>query len=155
MKSVISYPNRGHWGKNDWRGNMSGFVVKDLIEHFHPKLFVDACEGGENLEIISKDYLFLLTEKQKNSIIGELRGTSMKEQKRDIKKIMKKLDLAITSHNEKKQELLSKELNEKMKEFFTFLSKNAKVKIEVKGGVAEVTQCPDWIKTEVLDHDNY
>lgn len=42
-----------------------------------------------------------------------------------------------------------------MKEFFTFLSKNAKVKIEVKGGVAEVTQCPDWIKTEVLDHDNY
>ena len=96
-----------------------------------------------------------MTEKQKNSIIGELRGTSMKEQKRDIKKIMKKLDLAITSHNEKKQELLSKELNEKMKEFFTFLSKNAKVKIEVKGGVAEVTQCPDWIKTEVLDHDNY
>lgn len=46
MKSVISYPNRGHWGKNDWRGNMSGYVVKDLIEHFRPKLFVDACEGS-------------------------------------------------------------------------------------------------------------
>ncbi len=46
MKSVVSYPNRGHWGKNDWRGNMSGYVVKDLIEHFRPKLFVDACEGS-------------------------------------------------------------------------------------------------------------
>ena len=79
----------------------------------------------------------------------------MKKQKQQINGVMKKLDLAITSHNEKKQELLSKELNEKMKEFFTFLSKNAKVKIEVKGGVAEVTQCPDWFKTEVLEQDNY
>lgn len=46
MKSVISYPNRGPYGKSDWRGNMSGYVVKDLIEHFRPKLFVDACEGS-------------------------------------------------------------------------------------------------------------
>lgn len=46
MRSVISYPNRGPWGKSDWRGNMSGFAVKDLIEHFRPKLFVDACEGS-------------------------------------------------------------------------------------------------------------
>lgn len=29
----------------------------------------------------------------------------------------------------------------------------AKVLIEVKGGIAEVTQCPDWIETEILDHD--
>lgn len=31
----------------------------------------------------------------------------------------------------------------------------AKVLIEVRGGVAEVTECPDWIEAEVLDHDNY
>ena len=46
MKSVISYPNRGPWGKSNWRGNVSGFVIKDLIEHFRPKLLVDACEGS-------------------------------------------------------------------------------------------------------------
>ena len=79
----------------------------------------------------------------------------MKKQKLQIKNIMKKLDLAIYQCNEEKQKLLIKELDEKMKEFFTFLSKNAKVKIEVVGGVAEVTQCPDWIKANILDHDNY
>ncbi|MAC84338.1 MAG: hypothetical protein CL624_09410 [Arcobacter sp.] len=46
MKSVLSYPNRGKWGKSSWRGNSSGYIIKEMIEHFRPNLFVDACEGS-------------------------------------------------------------------------------------------------------------
>jgi hypothetical protein len=46
MKSVVSYPERGHYGKANWRGNTTGLIIKDMIEHFKPKLFVDACEGS-------------------------------------------------------------------------------------------------------------
>lgn len=28
------------------------------------------------------------------------------------------------------------------------------VKVEVSGGVAEVTECPDGVEVEILDHDN-
>ena len=47
MNSVMSFPDRGAWGDSKWRGNMSGHVVKEVIEHFKPKLFVDACEGSK------------------------------------------------------------------------------------------------------------
>ena len=46
MKSVISYPDRGHWGSSKWRGNCSGHVIVDLIKHFKPSNFVDVCEGS-------------------------------------------------------------------------------------------------------------
>lgn len=46
MKSVVNYPDRGKWGKSSWRGNTSGHIIVDLIEHFQPKLFCDACEGS-------------------------------------------------------------------------------------------------------------
>ena len=44
--SIVSYPDRGPYGKSNWRGNTSGYIIKDLLEHFSPKLFVDVCEGG-------------------------------------------------------------------------------------------------------------
>lgn len=47
--SVISYPNRGQWGNNKYRGNCSGHVVKGFLETYHPdrhKLFVDPSVGG-------------------------------------------------------------------------------------------------------------
>ncbi len=46
MKSVMSFPERGNYGNSNWRGNTSGYVIKELIQHFNPKLFVDACEGS-------------------------------------------------------------------------------------------------------------
>ena len=36
MNSVISYPDRGQYGRNDYRGNCSGYVIKDLIKQFYP-----------------------------------------------------------------------------------------------------------------------
>lgn len=55
MKSVMSFPNRGSWGNSSWRGNTSGHVIKELINHFNPKLFVDACEGSGTSRDVCKD----------------------------------------------------------------------------------------------------
>lgn len=55
MKSVMSFPNRGPWGKSNWRGNTSGYVIKEMIEHFNPKLFVDACEGSGTSGDVCRD----------------------------------------------------------------------------------------------------
>ena len=55
MKSVMSFPNRGKWGKSSWRGNTSGHVIKEIIEHFNPRLFVDACEGSGTSGDVCRD----------------------------------------------------------------------------------------------------
>lgn len=44
--SVVSYPDRGHWGNNKYRGNCTGHIIKDLIEFYEPKLFVEVFAGG-------------------------------------------------------------------------------------------------------------
>lgn len=84
MKSVMSFQNRGPWGKNNWRGNTSGHVIKEMIEHFQLKqkngLFVDACEGsGTSKDVCSEmgvDYVGLDLYKgndfTKNDILTEL-----------------------------------------------------------------------------------
>jgi hypothetical protein len=46
MQSIVSYPDRGPWGKSSWRGNTSGHIIVDLIDHFKPELFCDVCEGS-------------------------------------------------------------------------------------------------------------
>ena len=59
MKSIVSYQNRGHWGKSTYRGNCSGHVIKDLIEHFYPnskpKRFVEVFSGGGTGLDVAKD----------------------------------------------------------------------------------------------------
>lgn len=80
MKSVVSYPNRGHYGKSSWRGNTSGLIIKDMIEHFKPQLFVDACEGsgtsGDVCREMGIDYVGLDLYKgqdfTKDSILSQL-----------------------------------------------------------------------------------
>ncbi|MFR2788098.1 MAG: hypothetical protein ACLTBX_04845 [Clostridia bacterium] len=37
MQSIVSYKERGKYGNPNYRGNCSGFIIKDLIEHFYPK----------------------------------------------------------------------------------------------------------------------
>lgn len=54
MNSIVSYPNRGPWGKSNYRGNCSGYVIKDLIEEFRPKSFADITLGsGTSKEVCS------------------------------------------------------------------------------------------------------
>lgn len=44
--SVVSYPDRGPWGNAAYRGNCSGYLVKDLILRFNCKSVFDPAEGG-------------------------------------------------------------------------------------------------------------
>jgi len=55
MKSVVKYKNRGKWGDNKYRGNCTGHLFIDLIEHFQPKLFVDACMGSGTSKEVCKE----------------------------------------------------------------------------------------------------
>ncbi|HQT51024.1 MULTISPECIES: hypothetical protein [unclassified Acidovorax] len=52
MQSVISYPDRGHWGDPKWRGNCSGRVYQDLFDQLQPKTFADPMVGsGTSVEV--------------------------------------------------------------------------------------------------------
>ena len=51
----MSFPERGNYGKSSWRGNTSGYVIKELIQHFDPKIFVDACEGSGTSADVCKE----------------------------------------------------------------------------------------------------
>lgn len=50
--SVLSFPDRGPWGKSSWRGNCSGYVYKQLFEQIKPAVFVDPMVGsGTSIEV--------------------------------------------------------------------------------------------------------
>lgn len=59
MQSVITYLNRGNYGNALYRGNCSGYVIKDLIMHFYPtskpKKFVEIFSGGGTGKDVSKE----------------------------------------------------------------------------------------------------
>lgn len=47
--SIASYPQRGPYGKASYRGNTTGYLIRDYLEFVHPDkriLFCDPCEGG-------------------------------------------------------------------------------------------------------------
>lgn len=50
--SILSFPERGKWGKSSWRGNCSGFVYQDLFQRLKPQVFVDPMVGsGTSVEV--------------------------------------------------------------------------------------------------------
>lgn len=59
MQSVISYEKRGNYGNSSYRGNCSGYVIKDLIEHFYPgskpKKFIEVFSGGGTGRDVAKE----------------------------------------------------------------------------------------------------
>lgn len=53
--SILSFPERGPWGKSSWRGNCSGHVYKEIFEHLKPKSFVDPMVGsGTSVEVANE-----------------------------------------------------------------------------------------------------
>ncbi|WP_056951543.1 hypothetical protein [Lacticaseibacillus nasuensis] len=48
--SIVSYPQRGHWGRADYPGNTSGYLIYDFISQYYPvappNLFVELFSGG-------------------------------------------------------------------------------------------------------------
>lgn len=53
--SILSFPDRGPWGKSSWRGNCSGHIYKDLFERLQPKLFVDPMMGSGTSIDVARD----------------------------------------------------------------------------------------------------
>lgn len=45
LSSIASYFARGKYGNNSWRGNCSGLLIKDLLEHYKPDTFGDLAVG--------------------------------------------------------------------------------------------------------------
>lgn len=54
-KTILSYPDRGRWGNSQYRGNTSGHVIKDLLETYRPKRFVEIFSGGGTGEDVAKE----------------------------------------------------------------------------------------------------
>ena len=59
MQSVISYKERGNYGDALYRGNCSGYIIKDLINHFYPtskpKRFVEIFSGSGTGKDVAKE----------------------------------------------------------------------------------------------------
>lgn len=52
MTSIASYFARGKYGSNTWRGNCSGLLIKDLLQHYQPDVFGDLAVGsGTSIEV--------------------------------------------------------------------------------------------------------
>lgn len=50
--SVLSFPDRGPWGKAGYRGNCSGHVYRALFERLRPQVFTDPMVGsGTSVEV--------------------------------------------------------------------------------------------------------
>jgi len=50
--SILSFPNRGPWGNNKWRGNCSGHIYRVLFQSLNPASFCDPMVGsGTSIEV--------------------------------------------------------------------------------------------------------
>lgn len=59
MNSILSYPDRGKWGNSQYRGNCSGYVIKDLLQFYFPnnppKQFIEVFSGGGTGQDVARD----------------------------------------------------------------------------------------------------
>ncbi len=59
MQSVITYLDRGKYGNSSYRGNCSGYVIKDLINQLYPdskpKKFIEIFSGGNTGRDVAKE----------------------------------------------------------------------------------------------------
>ncbi len=55
MQSIVSYPERGNYGKNSYRGNCSGEIIKDLIKVFKPKEISDFMSGSGTTRDVARE----------------------------------------------------------------------------------------------------
>lgn len=55
MESIVSYPDRGNYGKNTYRGNCSGLLIKDIITQYRLKGLSDFMVGSGTTEDVVKE----------------------------------------------------------------------------------------------------
>ena len=59
MQSIVSYKDRGNYGNSKYRGNCTGYIIKDLINQFFPatkpKKFIEVFSGGGTGRDVAKE----------------------------------------------------------------------------------------------------
>lgn len=55
MQSIVSYPDRGPYGKSSYRGNCSGLLIKDIIQQYKLKSLSDYMVGGGTTEDVCRE----------------------------------------------------------------------------------------------------
>ena len=55
MQSIVSYPERGPYGRSDYRGNCTGLLIKDLIKQYHLKGLSDFMVGSGTTEDVVRE----------------------------------------------------------------------------------------------------
>lgn len=55
MESIVSYPDRGSYGKNSYRGNCSGLLIKDLIAQYRLGGLSDFMVGSGTTEDVVRE----------------------------------------------------------------------------------------------------
>ena len=55
MQSIVSYPDRGTYGRNTYRGNCSGLLIKDLIGQYHLRGLSDFMVGSGTTEDVIRE----------------------------------------------------------------------------------------------------
>lgn len=55
MQSIVSYPDRGKYGRNTYRGNCSGLLIKDLIEQYKLQGLSDFMVGSGTTEDVVRE----------------------------------------------------------------------------------------------------
>lgn len=53
--SIMSFPERGPWGRSNYRGNASGYVYQELFQRLNPSLVIDPCVGGNTSVDVGRD----------------------------------------------------------------------------------------------------
>lgn len=46
LSTIADYFVRGDYGNSSYRGNCTGLLIKDLLEFYKPKFFMDLCKGS-------------------------------------------------------------------------------------------------------------
>ncbi len=55
MESIVSYPDRGTYGRNTYRGNCSGLLIKDIIAQYRLKGLSDFMVGSGTTEDVVRE----------------------------------------------------------------------------------------------------
>lgn len=55
MQSIVSYPDRGAYGRNNYRGNCSGLLIKDLINQYRLAGLSDFMVGSGTTEEVVRE----------------------------------------------------------------------------------------------------
>jgi len=55
LTSVVSYPERGPWGSARYRGNCSGYLIRDLLQEYQPASFLEIFAGGGTGRDVARD----------------------------------------------------------------------------------------------------